>query len=294
MTGLPRLMDCKEWGNNRDKAWVEHLQELEAALSKHEAPGGHTECIEPLRRNVGNMKKMMEQTWCKDDCTFCEVHYYQSDNGGHHESRSCMGPNDPRYIRNYPLNGCQRYSENDKILPEWGDLEMANPYRGYPSYCLSSSQLRLRTSFQQNQEEVIVGEIFTCSTDGCEPPVDTGEPCPLNPIIESHTYSNLPNPNLNPTNSNSTNPNPTNPNPNSLNPKSANPNTPNASPNPANPNSTNPNPPNSNPKTNSPNANPNPSNTNDNTGTTANNYSDPAAHPNIFYVLFIFTLFFVI
>ena len=195
-----RLVDCKEWSHNRDKFWEKALQELKEALKRHEGSGGSPQCIEPLKHDIERLTTMMGlYHGCKDDCTFCEIETAKLPNGEMDEYRRCIGPKDPRVIKEYPSNSCQEFGPNDRI-PHY-------PRRKADRRCIFDVQSRVETSVKQNLDEDIDFEVCTCSTDGCKPPQEGGNPNPANP-------------------------NPANPNPNSTNP---------------NPPNQNPNPPNSNP-----------------------------------------------
>ena len=153
-------MDCKEWSHKRDEENKNYLQELKERLKKYKGLGGDSEkCIEPLEHNIARMEKIMSASWCTDDCTFCEVTRMKAEHGGMADYRQCLGPNDPKRFKDYPLNACKKYRQKDIIplfpRPKNGDCHVEVP------------QSRFRQSSQENQEETDAIEVCTCSTDGC-------------------------------------------------------------------------------------------------------------------------------
>ena len=69
-----KLMDCKDWSDNRDEGWKQQLRFFEEALKKIEhVGGGKKPCIEPLQKNIAWLKKQLDIKWCKEDCTSCAI-----------------------------------------------------------------------------------------------------------------------------------------------------------------------------------------------------------------------------
>ena len=135
----PKLMDCKAWHEKQEnmKGDLIHLAEKKIIELKDNSSDS------VLRKMLGVFKKWK---YCKNDCLYClsKTDQYM---GNEPFKKTCLGPDDMEFNKHYPRDSCKKYTLQDEI-DQFDDLGL----------------LKSRKS---EKDSDAVGEVCTCSTDGC-------------------------------------------------------------------------------------------------------------------------------
>ena len=162
-----KVMDCKKWHDVQENAKKEEIKE-EELKAKQMMDGDEKDC------QLEKIEHMKNETFCKDDCLVCgSISFHQI--GNKVSIFTCAGKKEMESMFHYHPNAC-RDLEPDDIKINW-------------SCSWNSSILIVNTSItpisrfevlnrQSPKDFLSGGKVCTCSSDGCEPPKDSGNPNP--------------------------------------------------------------------------------------------------------------------
>ena len=168
-------MDCKEWSEKKEKLAKEEIKRMQGKMEEWKAfkDDNLEKCIKAMQNNIDSKN---HESYCKDDCEFCETNTLKND-AGQLISGGCVGPKNKKYIKNYPENSCKKYGSNDITVTRAMTKNFTCDYNNntgeirfvaFSKWGFTITEdLKPENLVLQNGDKNIDAEVCTCSNDGC-------------------------------------------------------------------------------------------------------------------------------